>query len=63
MEQILLLSPDIIIVTTMSGKGESDAVVEGWRQWTRLPAVKNDRDLCGGFRSVRPAGASDYRCS
>lgn len=44
-EQVLLLSPDIIIVTTMSGKGESDAVVDGWRQWTRLPAVKNDRVL------------------
>lgn len=43
MEQILVLSPDIIIVTTMSGKGESDAVVEEWRQWTRLPAVKNNR--------------------
>jgi len=45
MEQVLLLSPDIIIVTTMSGKGESDAVVAGWRQWARLPAVKNDRVL------------------
>jgi iron complex transport system substrate-binding protein len=43
MEQILLLSPEVIIVTTMSGKGESDAVVEGWRQWSGLPAVKNDR--------------------
>jgi iron complex transport system substrate-binding protein len=42
-EQVLVLSPDIIIVTTMSGKGESDAVVGGWRQWPRLPAVKNDR--------------------
>ncbi len=43
MEQVLLLSPDIIIVTTMSGKGESDAVVDGWRQWPRLPAVRNER--------------------
>lgn len=43
MEQVLLLSPDIIIVTTMSGKGESDAVVDRWRQWSRLPAVRNDR--------------------
>jgi iron complex transport system substrate-binding protein len=44
-EQVLALSPDIIIVTTMSGKGESDGVVDGWRQWARLPAVKNDRVL------------------
>lgn len=42
-EQVLLMAPDVIIMTTMSGKGESDAVVEGWRQWSRLPAVKNDR--------------------
>lgn len=41
-EQVLVLSPDIIIVTTMSGKGGSDVVVDGWRQWARLPAVKND---------------------
>lgn len=43
MEQVLLLSPDIIIVTTMSGKGESDALVDEWRRWSRLPAVKNER--------------------
>jgi iron complex transport system substrate-binding protein len=42
-EQVLVLSPDIIIVTTMSGKGGSDAVLDDWHQWARLPAVKNDR--------------------
>jgi iron complex transport system substrate-binding protein len=42
-EQVLGMSPDIIIVTSMSRKAVLDKIKQDWYQWTNLPAVKNDR--------------------
>jgi len=42
-EQVLGLSPDVIIVTSMVRKGVYERIKQDWHQWTDLPAVKNDR--------------------
>ncbi len=42
-EQVLGMSPDIIIVTSMARKGVFERIKQDWSQWTSLPAVKNDR--------------------
>jgi iron complex transport system substrate-binding protein len=42
-EQVLGMSPDIIIVTSMARKGVFERIKKDWYQWTNLPAVKNDR--------------------
>ncbi len=42
-EQVLGMSPDIIIVTSMARKAVFDKIKQDWYQWTNLPAVKNDR--------------------
>jgi iron complex transport system substrate-binding protein len=42
-EQVLGMSPDIIIVTSMARKDVFEKIKQDWYQWTNLPAVKNDR--------------------
>jgi len=42
-EQVLGMSPDIIIVTSMARAAVFEKLKQDWYQWTALPAVKNDR--------------------
>jgi len=42
-EQVLGMSPDIIIVTSMARATVFEKIKQDWSQWTNLPAVKNDR--------------------
>jgi len=42
-EQVLGMSPDIIIVTSMARAAVFEKLKQEWYQWTDLPAVKNDR--------------------
>ncbi len=42
-EQVLGMSPDIIIVTSMARAAVTERLKQDWYQWTNLPAVKNDR--------------------
>ena len=42
-EQVLGMSPDVIIVTSMARKAVFEKIKQDWYQWTNLPAVKNDR--------------------
>jgi len=42
-EEIVVLAPDIIIMTTMEQEGAFDEVKARWRQWPGVPAVMADR--------------------
>jgi cobalamin transport system substrate-binding protein len=42
-EQVLGMSPDIIIITSMARAAVFEKIKQDWYQWTDLPAVKNDR--------------------
>ena len=42
-EQVLEMSPEIIIVTTMARTASFERIKQDWYQWADLPAVKNDR--------------------
>jgi iron complex transport system substrate-binding protein len=42
-EQILALSPEIFIITSMTRGAVFEAVKSEWQQWTDMPAVKNNR--------------------
>ena len=42
-EQILGLSPEVIIITSMTRTAVFDQVKAEWQQWTNLPAVRNNR--------------------
>jgi iron complex transport system substrate-binding protein len=42
-EQVLGLSPEIIIITSMARGAVFEQVREQWRQWPNLPAVRDDR--------------------
>ena len=42
-EQVLGMSPDIIIITSMARKAVFEKIKQDWYQWTNLPAVKNNR--------------------
>jgi iron complex transport system substrate-binding protein len=42
-EEIVVLSPDIIIMTTMERENAFDDVKARWQQWPDVPAVKNNR--------------------
>lgn len=41
-EQVLLLQPDIVIVTSMAGGHAPEQLKQEWRRWPQLPAVKNN---------------------
>ncbi len=42
-EQVLGMSPDIIVITSMARKAVFEKIKQDWYQWTNLPAVKNNR--------------------
>jgi iron complex transport system substrate-binding protein len=42
-EQILGLSPEIIIITSMARAAVFDQLKAEWQQWTNVPAVRNNR--------------------
>ena len=41
-EQVLGLSPDILIITSMARGASFERVKEQWSQWQSMPAVRND---------------------
>jgi iron complex transport system substrate-binding protein len=42
-EQVLGLSPDVIIITSMARAAVFDQIKAEWQQWTDMPAVRNNR--------------------
>lgn len=42
-EQVLALSPDVLIVTTMHRGLSKDQIMAEWEGWTQIPAVRNGR--------------------
>ncbi|MFW6011225.1 MAG: ABC transporter substrate-binding protein [Desulfosalsimonas sp.] len=42
-EEVLVLAPEIIIVTSMNRQKAFERVVAEWKQWKNLPATANDR--------------------
>lgn len=44
-EQVIFLSPEIIIITSMAREGQFEAVKKEWSKWPEIPAVKNNRIL------------------
>jgi len=42
-EQVIAISPEIIIITSMSRAAVFEQVKADWNQWPHLPAVKNQR--------------------
>ncbi|MFP4194566.1 MAG: ABC transporter substrate-binding protein [Desulfobacterales bacterium] len=42
-EEVLALSPEIIVVTSMNRQKAFEQVVRKWKQWKNLPAAANDR--------------------
>lgn len=42
-EEVVVVSPDIIIITSMAREKVFDKVKAKWSQWPNIPAVKNDR--------------------
>ena len=42
-EQVLALSPDVLIVTTMHRGLSIDQIKAEWAEWTQIPAVRNGR--------------------
>lgn len=42
-EQVLTLSPDVIIITSMSRQAVFEEVKADWRRWPHMPAVRDDR--------------------
>jgi iron complex transport system substrate-binding protein len=42
-EEVLAMKPDLLVVTSMSGESESKHVLEGWRRWKSIPAVRDGR--------------------
>ena len=45
-EQILKLSPEVLIVTSMLKTDAFERVKSEWSRWTNIPAVKNQRIYC-----------------
>ncbi|MCP4578948.1 MAG: cobalamin-binding protein [Deltaproteobacteria bacterium] len=42
-EQVLGLSPEVFIITSMARGGAFEKIKSGWSKWKEMPAVKNDR--------------------
>ncbi len=42
-EQVLVLSPEIIVITSMAREGGFEDVKAEWYSWPHLPAVRNER--------------------
>ena len=44
-EQVLILSPDVFIITSMARGETFEKVKAEWSEWQHIPAVKNNRIL------------------
>lgn len=42
-EDVLLMAPEVVIVTSMAGGYTEAQLKEGWRKWPQIPAVRNQR--------------------
>ncbi len=42
-EEILVKAPDVIIITSMDPRGDSQKMAEQWNRWETIPAVKGRR--------------------
>jgi iron complex transport system substrate-binding protein len=42
-EEVLVKAPDIIIITSMNPKGDSQKLAKQWNRWRTIPAVKQGR--------------------
>lgn len=42
-EEVLILSPEVLVVTSMSDGSNGRQVLEGWLRWDSLPAVRDGR--------------------
>ena len=42
-EEVLVKAPDVIIITSMDPKADSQKLAERWNQWKTIPAVKQGR--------------------
>jgi len=42
-ERIIALAPDVVVITSMAGQSGVDRVLEDWRKWADIPAVKHHR--------------------
>jgi len=42
-EQVLTLQPDVILVTSMARGQAFEPILEAWREWRNVPAVRNER--------------------
>jgi iron complex transport system substrate-binding protein len=42
-EEILVKAPDVIIITSMNPRGNSQELAQGWKRWKTIPAVKRGR--------------------
>ena len=43
LEQVLRLSPEVILITSMERGGAAERKKERWQQWKQLPAVRQGR--------------------
>ncbi len=43
MEEVLVMAPEVMIITTMARENVFDQVMDRWRRWPQIPAVKDDR--------------------
>jgi len=43
MEEILKRSPEVIVISSMNPRGDYQKVLQEWKRWTTIPAVKNGR--------------------
>ena len=42
-EEVLIKAPDVIIITSMDPKGDSQKLAEQWNRWKTIPAVRQGR--------------------
>jgi iron complex transport system substrate-binding protein len=42
-EQLIALSPDVVIITSMTGSDAFEQVISEWNKWPQIPAVRNKR--------------------
>jgi len=43
LEEILKRSPEVIVISSMNPRGDYQKVLQEWKRWTTIPAVKNGR--------------------
>ena len=41
MEEILIRSPEVIVISSMNPKGDYQKILQEWNRWKTIPAVKN----------------------